>query len=59
MCVSEIWKSRLLTLFVIAIMIPAIRVCTKQGDDSSSSAPDALHQIDDDGSAIYDEDTIA
>ena len=59
MRVSEIWKSRLLTLFVIAIMIPAISGCTTQGDDSSSSAPDAVHQIEDDGSAIYDDDPIA
>ena len=59
MRVSEIWKSRLLTLFVIAIMIPAISGCTTQGDDSSSSAPDAVHQIEDDGTAVYDDDPIA
>jgi len=59
MRVSEIWKSRLLTLFVIAIMIPAISGCTTQGDDASSSAPDAVHQIEDDGSAVYDDDPIA
>ena len=59
MRVSEIWKSRLLTLFVIAIMIPAISGCTTQGNDSSSSAPDAVHQIKDDGTAIYDDDPIA
>lgn len=59
MCVSEIWKSRLLTLLVIAIMIPAISGCTTQGNDSPSSAPDAMHQIEDDGMAIYDDGPIA
>ena len=33
MRVSEIWKSRLLTLFVIAIMIPAISGCTTLDED--------------------------
>ena len=59
MRVSEIWKSRLLILFAIAIMITAISGCTTQGNDSSIPAPDAAHQIEDDGTAIYDDDPIA
>ena len=37
------------------MMIPAISGCTTQG----SPAPDAVHQIEDDGSAVYDDDPIA
>ena len=36
-------------------MIPAISGCTTQG----SPAPDAVHQIEDDSSAVYDDDPIA
>ena len=47
--------SRLLALLITAMMIPAISGCTTQG----SPAPDAVHQIEDDGSAVYDDDPIA
>ncbi len=50
MCVSKISA-----LFITAMMIPAISGCTTQG----SPAPDAVHQIEDDGSAVYDDDPIA
>ena len=55
MHVSKIWKSRLLILFAIAIMNPTISGCTTQG----SPAPDAVHQIEDNGTAVYDDDPIA
>lgn len=44
-----------IALFITAMMIPAISGCTTQG----SPAPDAVHQIEDDGSAFYDDDPIA
>ena len=47
--------SRIPTLLITAMMIPAISGCTTQG----SPAPDAVHQIEDDGSAVYDDDPIA
>ena len=47
--------SRIPALLITAIMIPAISGCTTQG----SHAPDAVHQIEDDGSAVYDDDPIA
>ena len=50
MCVSKISA-----LLITAMMIPAISGCTTQG----SPAPDAMHQIEDDGSAVYDDDPIA
>ena len=50
MCVSKISA-----LLITAMMIPAISGCTTQG----SPAPDAVHQIEDDGSAVYDDDPIA
>ena len=50
MCVS-----RIPALLITAMMIPAISGCTTQG----SPAPDAVHQIEDDGSAVYDDDPIA
>ena len=50
MCVSKISA-----LFITAMMIPAISGCTTQG----SPAPDAVHQIEDGGSAVYDDDAIA
>lgn len=59
MRVSGIWKSRLSALFVTAIMILAISGCTIQGNDSSCSAPDAVHQIEDSGTAILDDNPIA
>lgn len=37
------------------MMIPAISGCTTQG----SPAPDAVHQIEDGGPAVYDDDPIA
>lgn len=47
--------SRIPALLITAIMIPAISGCTTQG----GPAPDAVHQIEDDGSAVYDDDPIA
>ncbi len=47
--------SRISALLITAMMIPAISGCTTQG----SPAPDAVHQIEDDGSAVYDDDPIA
>ena len=47
--------SRISALFITAMMIPAISGCTTQG----SPAPNAVHQIEDDGSAVYDDDPIA
>ncbi len=47
--------SRIAALLITAMMIPAISGCTTQG----SPAPDAVHQIEDDGSAVYDDDPIA
>ena len=59
MRVSGIWKSRLSALFAIALTIFAISGCTTQGNVSSGSAPDAVHHIEDDGTAILDDDPIA
>jgi len=42
-------------LLITAMMIPAISGCTTQG----TPAPDAVHQIEDDSSAVYDDDPIA
>ena len=47
--------NRIPALLITAMMIPAISGCTTQG----SPAPDAVHQIEDDGSAVYDDDPIA
>ena len=47
--------SRIPTLLITAMMIPAISGCTTQG----SPAPDAVHQIEDGSSAVYDDDPIA
>ena len=47
--------SRIPALLITAMMISAIGGCTTQG----SPAPDAVHQIEDDGSAVYDDDPIA
>ena len=46
MCVS-----RMLVLIIMTIMIHTISGCTTKG----SPAPDAVHQIEDGGSAVYDE----
>ena len=47
--------SRISALLITAMMIPAISGCTTQ----RSPAPDAVHQIEDDSSAVYDDDPIA
>ena len=47
--------SRIPALLITAMMIPAISGCTTQ----ESPAPDAVHQIGDGGSAVYDDDPIA
>ena len=47
--------SRIPTLLITAMMIPALSGCTTQG----TPAPDAVHQIEDDSSAVYDDDPIA
>lgn len=51
--------SRLSALLVTAIMIPMVSGCTTQGNDLPDPAPDAVHQIEDDGSEVYDDDPIA
>ena len=47
--------SRIPALLITEMMIPAISGCTTQG----SPAPDAVHQIGDGGSAVYDDAPIA
>ena len=47
--------SRISASLITAMMIPAVSGCTTQG----SPAPDAVHQIEDDGPAVYDDDPIA
>ena len=47
--------SRITALLITAMMIPATSGCTTQG----GPAPDAVHQIEDDGSAVYDDDPMA
>ena len=47
--------SRMLVLIIMTIMIHTISGCTTKG----SPAPDAVHQIEDDGPAVYDDDPIA
>ena len=47
--------SRMPALLITAMMIPAVSGCTTQG----SPAPDAVHQIEDGGSAVYDDELIA
>ena len=47
--------SRIPALLITAMMIPTISGCTTQG----SPAPDAVHQIEDGGPAVYDDDPIA
>ncbi len=47
--------SRITALLITAMMIPTISGCTTQG----TPAPDAVHQIEDDSSAVYDDDPIA
>ena len=47
--------SRIPALFITAMVVPAISGCTTQG----SPAPDAVHQIEDGGPAVYDDDPIA
>ncbi len=47
--------SRISALLIMAMMVPTISGCTTQG----SPAPDAVHQIEDGGSAVYDDDPIA
>ena len=46
---------RISALLITAMVVPAISGCTTQG----SPAPDAVHQIEDDSSAVYDDDPIA
>ncbi len=47
--------SRIPVLIIMTMMIPIISGCTTKG----SPAPDAVHQIEDGGSAVYDDDPIA
>ena len=49
------YVSRISVLLITAMMIPALSGCTTQG----TPAPDAVHQIEDDSSAVYDDDPIA
>ena len=59
MSIKGIWKGRLSVLLIALTMFFAINGCTTQGNDSSGCAPDAVHQMEDDGTAIYDDDPIA
>ena len=47
--------NRIPALLITAMMIPAISGCTTQGNP----APEAVHQIEDGGPAVYDDDPIA
>ena len=47
--------SRITALLITTMMIPAISGCTTQ----EGPAPDAVHQIEDGGPAVYDDDPIA
>ena len=47
--------NRIPALLITAMMIPAISGCTTQG----GPAPEAVHQIEDDGLAVHDDDPIA
>lgn len=47
--------SRITALLITAMMIPAISGCTTQ----EGPVPDAVHQIEDGGPAVYDDDPIA
>ena len=47
--------NRIPALLITAMMIPAISGCTTQ----EGPAPDAVHQIEDGGPAVYDDDPIA
>ena len=47
--------NRISALLITAMVVPAISGCTTQGGPAS----DAVHQIEDDGSAVYDDDPIA
>ncbi len=47
--------SRIPASLITAMMIPAISGCATQG----GPAPDAVHQIEDGGLAVYDDDPIA
>lgn len=58
MNVSGIWKNRLSALLIVTAMIFAASGCT-QGEEAQDPAPDAVHQTEDDGTAIYDDDPIA
>jgi hypothetical protein len=49
------YVSRISVLLITAMMIPSLSGCTTQG----TPAPDAVHQIEDDSSAVYDDDPIA
>lgn len=49
------YVSRISVLLITAMMIPALSGCTTQG----TPAPDAVHQIEDNSSAVYDDDPIA
>ena len=49
------YVSRISVLLITAMMIPALSGCTTQG----TPAPDAVHQIEDGGPAVYDDDPIA
>ena len=48
-------KNKMVSLLTAIIMILAISGCTTQADGSSGADPDAVHQIEEDSVAIYDE----
>ncbi|MDE6204216.1 MAG: hypothetical protein K2O16_15530 [Lachnospiraceae bacterium] len=53
------WENRLSALLIALTMFFLISGCTIQGNDTSDSAPDVVHQTEDDGTAIYVDDPIA
>jgi len=52
-------KNKWMALFSVAIMIFAISGCTPQESGSSNTASDVVHQIEDDGAVLDDDDPIA
>lgn len=59
MSVNGIRNNRLSVLLIAFTMFFFISGCTKQGKDLSEPAPDIMHQMEDDGTAIYADDPIA
>lgn len=52
-------KNKLAALFIVTIMIFVISGCIPRGSGSSNTASDVVHQIEDDGAVLNDDDPIA